>query len=126
MPYIEYNKAPLQIKPIQHLSLSLGPARSIASIPKPQPFHPPSIHNYSLQNPYLYNIAMKKMKKSVSWNENNTFYETFSKYDYDRKIDNEQIRNNMQAKSHYQRLKMDPLTRSSSVFQMLDTMNFEK
>lgn len=134
MPYIEYKTSPIIIEPIKHISINVNVKNPVQN--KTTIFHPPSIHYYISQNPFLSGVnntcdtavSSQKLKKNVSWKEINLLGETFSKDDYDRRVDSEQINKNMKAKMHYHMLKThpQPLVRQSSIFQQLDEMDFQK
>ena len=63
--------------------------------------------------PYLESIPDTKntIKKRVSWNENKFIAETYSKQDYDRKIDGDQIMHNRMVftylKNNYNKIELN-------------------
>ena len=123
MPYIPYDncqKSPIQYVPIQHIRIN-----SIHDYPvtRPQSIN----HNTcKIDHSYLDRRIKNKIKRNVSWKNENLVGFTFSKLEYDRTIDNVQIRKNIKEIQQYHLAKMQPLKRQSSVVDDLFEMDLEK
>ena len=124
MPYIPYDncqRSPMQYVPIQHIRMN-----SIQGYPHTRP---QSIHPYTniIDNPYLIHQPIKhKLKRNVSWKNENLVGFTFSKDEYDRTIDSLQIRKNIEEIRQYHLAKMQPLTRQPSVGEDLFELDLEQ
>ena len=145
MPYLEFSTIETAtnfmtiIPPVQHIRIQEGrkgvaPPQTFQKMPAPPAprFHPPSIHHsfinsFPVSNSYtVYSKPVPVPKKSVRWNDNsNKTLFTYSKDDYDRSIDNEQIRENVTQRHHYRMMKINPNMRTESVFQYLSDLNFD-
>lgn len=106
IPYSFENLKPVVIPPINHV--------------RPQ-HRPASIHSFVH---HLSSNDLTKRKKKVSWKEMNSLGVTFSKDEYDRKIDNNKIKENIEYKKQYYMMKFNHIQREPSVFNRLDEMNF--
>jgi hypothetical protein len=124
MPYIPYDncqRSPMQYVPIQHIRMN-----SIQNSPR---VRPQTIHPYTniIDNPYLIHQQIKfKLKRNVSWKNENLIGFTFSKDDYDRTIDSLQIRKNIEEIRQYHLAKMQPLICQPSVVDDLFDMDLER
>ena len=122
MPYIPYNnsqQSPVQYVPIQHIRIN-----SIQGYP---PTRPQSIHPYTHIIVNTHSSETKiKIKRNVSWKNENVVGFTFSKDDYDRTIDSLQIRKNIEDIRQYHLAKMQPLTRQPSVVDDLFELDLER
>jgi len=124
MPYIPYDSfqhEPIQYTPIQHIRMN--------SIQNSARFRPQIIHPYTniIDNPYLIHQQIKhKLKRNVSWKNENLVGFTFSKDEYDRTIDSLQIRKNIEEIRQYHLAKMQPLMRQPSVSEDLFDMDLER
>ena len=72
------------------------------------------------------NLHRYKLKRNVSWKNENLVGFTFSKDEYDRTIDSLQIRRNIEEIRQYHLVKTQPLMRQPSVSEDLFDMDLER
>ena len=102
---------PVIFKPVLHIKKEQNISRN---------FYTPSLHSY------VQFTTNTNRKKKVSWKDTNVVGFTFSKHEYDRKIDNRQIKDNIEEKRKFFVLKKTPpIIREPSVFTNLNELNFE-
>ena len=77
-------------------------------------------------NGIIHQQIKHKLKRNVSWKNENLVGFTFSKDEYDRTIDSLQIRKNIEEIRQYHLAKMQPLMRQPSVSEDLFDLDLEK